>query len=211
MPSRSRTGPRPSRRERSKADKMRRILTAGEKLFSSQGFDGTTVQQIADEADVAVGTLFLYVSDKSELLLRLFHRAIDIELKPAARRLKAGRKFVPAVRRFLTDMMAPYQRDRELARFFWREFLFHQGEMRSRLDQQAREILEVLAAAIAAAQARSEIDPRVEPSAGALEFYAIFHSTLAFHLADCLPGESPGATLDALLQLAWQGMAPRGL
>ncbi len=62
---------------------MRRILAAAEKLFSSQGFDGTTVQQIADEADIAVGTLFLYVSDKSELLLRLFHNAAEVELDQA--------------------------------------------------------------------------------------------------------------------------------
>jgi AcrR family transcriptional regulator len=65
----------PSRREGSKADKMRRILAAGNKLFSRQGFDKTTVQQIADEADVGAGTLFLYVSDTSELLLKLFHSA----------------------------------------------------------------------------------------------------------------------------------------
>ena len=83
MNSQNPSKPTPSRRERSKADKMRRILAAGEKLFSKQGFDGTTVQQIADEADVAVGTLFLYILDKSELLLRLFHNAIDRELETA--------------------------------------------------------------------------------------------------------------------------------
>ncbi len=43
-----------SRSERSKADKIRRILATGEKLFSRNGFDGVTEQQIADEADAAV-------------------------------------------------------------------------------------------------------------------------------------------------------------
>ena len=198
-----------SRRERSKADKMRRILAAGEKLFSKQGFDGTTVQQIADEADVAVGTLFLYVSDKSELLLRLFHYAMELELEQAVRRMKANRKFVPAVRRFLEDLIVPYEKDRELAKVFWREFLFHKGEVRAELDKQASEILQALAESIAIAKKRGDIDKRVDPSVGALQLYAIFHATLAFHLADCLPGGSPSLTLNALLQSAWIGMAPR--
>jgi AcrR family transcriptional regulator len=200
---------KPSRRERSKADKMRRILAAGEKLFSKQGFDGTTVQQIADEADVAVGTLFLYISDKNELLLRLFHYATDLELGQAVRRMKASRKFLPAVRRFLEELVLPYEKDRELAKVFWREFLFHKGEVRAELDKQASEILRALAEAIAIAQKRREIDKRVDPSVGALHLYAIFHATLAFHLADCLPGGSPSLTLNALLQSAWLGMAPR--
>ena len=41
---------------------MRPILAASAKLFSQKGFDGTTVQEIADEADIAVGTLlFLFL------------------------------------------------------------------------------------------------------------------------------------------------------
>ena len=209
MSSQKPSKPRPSRRERGKADKMRRILVAGDKLFSKQGFDGTTVQQIADEADVAVGTLFLYISDKSELLLRLFHYATDLELGPAVRRMKAGRKFLPAVRRFLEDLILPYEKDRELAKVFWREFLFHKGEVRAELDKQSSEILRALAEVIAIAQKRGEINERVDPSVGALQLYAIFHATLAFHLADCLPGGSPSLTLNALLQSAWLGLAPR--
>lgn len=209
MNSRSPLQLKPSRRERSKADKMRRILAAGEKLFSKQGFDRTTVQQIADEADVGVGTLFLYISDKSELLLRLFHSAVEAELKEAIRRLKAGRKFVPAVRRFLEDLIAPYEKNRELAKVFCREFLFHKGQIRAELDNQASEIMRALAEVIAIAQKRGDIDKGVDPSVSALHLYAIFNSTLAFHLAECLPDKSPGLTLDALLQSAWLGMAPR--
>ncbi len=199
----------PSRRERSKADKLRRILAAGQKLFSKHGFDGTTVQQIAEEADVAVGTLFLYISDKSELLLRVFHHATDLELQKAVRRMKVGKKFLPAVHRFLEDLIVPYEKNRELAKVFWREFLFHKGGVRAELDKQASEVLRALAETIALAQTRGQVDPRVDPAVGALQLYAIFHATLAFHLADCLPDGSPNLTLQALLQSAWLGLAPR--
>ncbi len=81
--------------------------------------------------------------------------------------------------------------------------------MRDELDQQAAAILRAVAERIGAAQLKGEIDKRVDAAAGALQLYAIFHATLAFHLADCLPNKSPGVTLDALLQSAWLGMAPR--
>lgn len=198
-----------SRRERNKADKMRRIVAAGEKLFSKQGFDGTTVQQIADEADVAVGTLFLYVSDKSELLLRIFYSATAQELGPAIRRMKVSRRFLPSVRRFLESLYAPYERDRELARVYCREVLFHKGGARAELDKQSAEIIGALAEAIASAKARGDVDKSVDPSVGALHLYAIFHAMLAFHLADCISSATGHQTLKALLQSAWHGMAPR--
>jgi AcrR family transcriptional regulator len=199
----------PSRRERSKADKMCRILMAGEKLFSKRGFDGTTVQQIADEADVAVGTLFLYISDKSDLLLRIFYNATAQELESAIRRMKAGRKFLPSVRRFLESLHAPYEKNRELAKVYCREVLFHKGSVRAELDKQSAEIVCALSEAIAGAQARGDVNKGVNPSVGAMHLYAIFHATLAFHVADCLPDTTPNQTLNALLQSAWLGMAPR--
>jgi AcrR family transcriptional regulator len=161
MDSKNASKSKPSRRERSKADKMRRILAAGEKLFTKQGYDGTTVQQIADEADIAVGTLFLYVSDKSELLLRIFYNATGNELEHAIRRMKASRKFLPGARRFLMELHAPYGKDRELAKVYCREVLFHKGGVRAELDKQSAEIVGALAEAIAVAQQRGDIDKSV--------------------------------------------------
>jgi len=69
------------RRERSKRDKRERILIAARELFAADGVGGVTTQQIADRADVAIGTLFLYASTKAELLIMVqnekFAAAID--------------------------------------------------------------------------------------------------------------------------------------
>ena len=69
------------RRERSKRDKRERILAAARELFAEHGVGGVTTQQIADRADVAIGTLFLYASTKAELLIMVqndkFAAAID--------------------------------------------------------------------------------------------------------------------------------------
>lgn len=59
----------PGRRERNKQAKLERIVAAAARLFAERGVNEVTTQQIADEADVGAGTLFLYAKSKGELLL----------------------------------------------------------------------------------------------------------------------------------------------
>jgi AcrR family transcriptional regulator len=55
-------------RERKKRLTREAILAAAERLFAERGFDGVTVAEIADAANISVKTLFTYVSAKEELL-----------------------------------------------------------------------------------------------------------------------------------------------
>ncbi|MEW2044344.1 helix-turn-helix domain-containing protein [Streptomyces sp. NPDC005476] len=75
------------RRERAKAAKRERIMTAARELFAEHGVSGVTTQQIARRADVAIGTLYLYASTKAELLIMVqnekFAAAIDAGLTAA--------------------------------------------------------------------------------------------------------------------------------
>ncbi|MFF4346242.1 TetR/AcrR family transcriptional regulator [Streptomyces sp. NPDC001530] len=57
------------RRERNKQEKLDRIVAAASELFAEHGVDEVTTQQIADQADIGTGTLFLYAKTKGELLL----------------------------------------------------------------------------------------------------------------------------------------------
>ena len=57
------------RRERNKQEKLDRIIAAASELFAEHGVEEVTTQQIADQADIGTGTLFLYAKTKGELLL----------------------------------------------------------------------------------------------------------------------------------------------
>jgi AcrR family transcriptional regulator len=50
-------------------DKRLAILYAARELFASQGYEETTIAQIAQAAGVAVGTVYLYFSGKHDILL----------------------------------------------------------------------------------------------------------------------------------------------
>jgi AcrR family transcriptional regulator len=69
--------PELSRRERRKREVRERILSVAMARFVLQGFDDTTVDQIAEDADVAQKTFFNYFPSKQRLLSELAEARID--------------------------------------------------------------------------------------------------------------------------------------
>jgi AcrR family transcriptional regulator len=66
-----------SRRERRKREVRQRIMEAAMARFVAQGFDATTVDQIAEDADVAQKTFFNYFPTKQDLFRQLAEDRID--------------------------------------------------------------------------------------------------------------------------------------
>ncbi len=66
-----------SNRERKKIEKRQRILDAAIKVIAKNGFQGTTVAEVAAEAQVADGTIYLYFQNKDDLLITIFEETMD--------------------------------------------------------------------------------------------------------------------------------------
>ncbi len=65
-------------RERSKQERQDRIMMAARKLFAEHGYDATTLRDIAELADLALGTLFNYISDKRDLIYLVFNQEVNM-------------------------------------------------------------------------------------------------------------------------------------
>ena len=68
----STSGPSPSGRSQDKGGKRARIVDAAIRVFADHGFHKATVAEVAREADVADGTIYLYFKNKDDLLASLF-------------------------------------------------------------------------------------------------------------------------------------------
>ena len=62
---------RQGRRQRRIARRRQHILAAAARVFARKGFDQATVKEIADEADLAEGTLYNYFGSKRDILLAI--------------------------------------------------------------------------------------------------------------------------------------------
>jgi AcrR family transcriptional regulator len=58
-------------RQRKKSDRNQRIQNAALNLFGSKGFAKTTLAQIAEKADLGVGTVYNYYTSKEEILFSI--------------------------------------------------------------------------------------------------------------------------------------------
>ncbi|MDR6758098.1 AcrR family transcriptional regulator [Mycoplana sp. BE70] len=56
-------------RAKQKADKNRRILEAATKLFREVGYDAARIEDIAERAEVSVGTFYNYYENKGDMLV----------------------------------------------------------------------------------------------------------------------------------------------
>ena len=65
------------RKKREKEQRKTQIIEAAENLFYLKGYSATTMQEIADMAELSKGTLYLYFKNKEELLLEVGNKAAE--------------------------------------------------------------------------------------------------------------------------------------
>lgn len=66
-----------NRRPQDRDQKQREIVDAALALFTEQGFDGTSVAQIARAAGITPNTVYWYVEDKDALLVAALNRLLS--------------------------------------------------------------------------------------------------------------------------------------
>ncbi|HEU0032485.1 MAG TPA: TetR/AcrR family transcriptional regulator [Kofleriaceae bacterium] len=93
-------------------DKRERILAAAERVFARRGFFGARVSEIAKDAGVADGTIYLYFKSKDDLLISLFElrmKQVNDTLRAAIATVAADapieqlRAFIRAYLRLVND------------------------------------------------------------------------------------------------------------
>lgn len=65
------------RKQREKEEMRERILNAAIDLFLREGYDKTSIRQIADAIEYSPATIYLYFKDKDELFFAIHHRGFE--------------------------------------------------------------------------------------------------------------------------------------
>jgi AcrR family transcriptional regulator len=93
-------------------DKRQRILEAARKRFRYYGIKKTTMQEIARDAGVAVGTLYLYFKDKDELLLAGTEEYVTGHRRQAEAIVASDASAADKLRRYVLDRFRASQATR---------------------------------------------------------------------------------------------------
>lgn len=130
-----------SRRERNKLDKKRRIVDASRALFKRQGFENTTTQQVAREAGIATGTLFLYVRTKEDLLVLSFKEEMLETLNQSFQEIPNNSGFIESLMVVFSRMIDYHDVDRSLSLKLIREMI---GPSAGERGQEVGELVEAI-------------------------------------------------------------------
>ena len=68
------------RKEREKEQRRRDIVDAAERVFFTKGYDLSTMDDVATEAELSKGTLYLYFNSKDELHFAIMEKGMEILL-----------------------------------------------------------------------------------------------------------------------------------
>ena len=81
-------------------EKYTRILESAVKVFAEQGFSQSTVAQIASEAGVADGTIYLYFKNKDDILISVFETEMKTMINNMKKELGTSQDPIEKVRIF---------------------------------------------------------------------------------------------------------------
>ena len=96
-------------------DKYQRILDAAVKVFADQGFFQSTISQIAREAQVADGTIYLYFKNKDDILVQFFSYKTTQVFEQFRKSVDQADTAIEKLRNLIRSHLDAFQRDRSMA------------------------------------------------------------------------------------------------
>jgi AcrR family transcriptional regulator len=148
------------------------ILEAARTVFSRQGYAQTAVDDVAEEARIAKGTLYLYFKSKEELYLSALVSDLRAMAAEGRREMEAAENFRDKLRAFLRVRLNYCRSHENFLRIYLAEYgsMFVKTPLRGELCQLLRENMRYVAGVIEEAIDLGEVGPVPAGAAAAAIF-----------------------------------------
>jgi AcrR family transcriptional regulator len=211
MTKRNVAGKQLSLRERNKLDKLRRIRAAAHKLFSQQGYDKTTTKEIAETADVGMGTLWAYASDKLDLLFLVYINLIEDVIAPSSfAGLPKESGLVAKLTHSFRNLYVFWSKDPSLARVVFKNMEFYQsGKNVAKFQSSREQFKSQINELVAEAQRNGEVRSNVSAPMVGNAIFALYSAQVRQWLDnEASQAEEGVQELQQMLQLLFEGLRP---
>jgi TetR/AcrR family fatty acid metabolism transcriptional regulator len=156
-------------------NKHQKILQAAIKVFSEKGFYNSRVSEIAKEANVADGTIYLYFKNKDDILISLFEEEFGKVVRNMRTELAREKDALQKIKRFAITHLSIVSRHPHLAEVMGVEVRQSTKFMKEYVNQPFIEYLNIIRSVVIEGQEtgllRKDITPGVMKRAlfGALD------------------------------------------
>ncbi len=185
------------------------ILVEARKLFEGQGFEQTTMRQVAQASGLAVGTVFNYFTDKRALLYEALYEELEAVLRSCIATMPATEEGLEVLLVHSAGCFFDYYTARPaLSRALLKESLWATGDASVRFRSQVTALGKALAIRMTEHQARGDLAPEASIEQVLLAFFSHYY----FILLSELPGTPDPArmrmTLAVLCRQLLAGVGP---
>src|SRR5262244_1525058 len=144
-------------------DKRERILEAAIRVFAGKGFFNSKVSEIAREAGVADGTIYLYFKSKDDLLINLFEDRMEQVNANLREAIATESTAVARLRRIVKLHLELVEQNREMAEVISVELRQSSKFIREYSNPKFAEFLRTIAGAVVEGQRTGELKPGIDP------------------------------------------------
>jgi AcrR family transcriptional regulator len=185
------------------------IMEAAREVFARRGYSETTMDEIAEAAGVAKGTLYLYFKSKRALYLAALKHGI-LELNAQTRRaVENARGIREKIRAFISMRVEYADQNREFCKIYYSELgnLVHPVPTQSEFKKMYMQQVDFMTGVLEAAEEGGEIRPgRARQTA-----LMIYDATRGINARRLLgwTREDRAREVDDVCELVWSGVAPK--
>lgn len=129
--------------QKNKSEKYNKILNSAGAIFAEYGFHKATISQIATQAGVADGTLYLYFKNKDDILYQFISFKTNVVFKEMNAAVKKGRNAEEKLRYLIRCHLTEFQNDRNMAIIFQSEVRYLR-EIESQIKDISKMYLDLL-------------------------------------------------------------------
>jgi TetR/AcrR family transcriptional regulator, fatty acid metabolism regulator protein len=146
-----------------KPEKYRGILEAAVHVFARKGFYHARVSEIAREAGVADGTIYLYFQNKDDILIRLFEEGMNEVIRNVRAEVDKQHNPLEKIRAFARAHLALIERNKDMAEIIQVELRQSSKFMKEYRNEKFYEYLDIISEIVREGQELNVIRQDVLP------------------------------------------------
>lgn len=152
-------------------EKYYRIINAATKVFAKKGFFHAKVSDIAKEAQVADGTIYLYFDNKDDILISLFEEQMTVVLENMMEELSQEEDVVRKIEKFALTHLKLIELNKNMAEIIQVELRQSTKFMKEYKNEKFLQYLNLIAEIIREGQVKGVFKKEVIPGVAKRAFF----------------------------------------
>jgi TetR/AcrR family transcriptional regulator, fatty acid metabolism regulator protein len=169
------------KRDRS-SDKYHRIIHAATKVFAKKGFFHAKVSDIAKEAQVADGTIYIYFENKDDILISLFEEQMKAVLDNMVAQISKENDPVRKLHRFALTHLQLIEQSKSMAEIIQVELRQSSKFMKEYKNEKFSQYLDLIADIIREGQRKGIFKREIIPGVAKRAFFGALDEMSTFRV-----------------------------